>query len=427
MRWKRVAAVIIIVMTASLIYPWVARAASNAKSGMDNAGVFHTSPPDGPYPVGVKLIDLDFEGRRLPVVIWYPAQKVEGAEPYVFVNDSVQSKVQGAAILDAPPDNSKAPYPLIVFSPGVGAAGDAYVFYTQNLASYGYVVVGISYPEDANQSTQMLFENGNLGNLFWFFPQVLSQFLNNNSSDVVLTLYSEHFRETQFGLTYRPQETSFVMDHAAEWTKDPSSPFHGMIDANNIGLTGHSLGAWISLLYGGMTVKPNPECTGNLSTDWIASCDPGNTQAAQALGPARSLLDPRVKAIIPLASPIFNRDILRNARNIRTPMMIITGDNPVWESTFSMQWDVYQSARSAKYMVKIKDTDHFVVSDVLQGSYIAKFLPLPFNGGNFDQKAQGYKDYSAAFFNLYLKKDKSMTNILKAPNQPFVVQVWSKK
>ncbi len=414
-----------LLLTASLflsLYGGITEASTTAASGIDESGIFHTAPPDGPYPVGVRVDHLDFRGSDMRVVTWYPAKKVEGAEPYIAVSPELNVKVQGTGVLDAPPDRSKAPYPLIVFSPGFSASGDSYLFYTQNLASYGYVVVGIDH---LDAGRMMEVAQSGLGDILRFFFRLIFQIIQGNSSDTVLTCLSGWFRPTDFCLAYRPQQEALVFDQAAAWNRDPSFPLHGMIDANNIGLTGHSNGAWQTLLFGGMTIKPNPNVPADINTGCIADRDPGNTVSAQAWAPTYSLKDRRVKAIVPLAPPIFNRDIATNAREISTPMMIITGDSWAWESTFYMQWDVYQAAcKKSKYLVKIKDTDHFVVSDVCMPS-ILRFIPfLPMNAGHFDEKAQAYKDYSSAFFDLYLKNDAGRADILKAPNQPFVAQVW---
>jgi predicted dienelactone hydrolase len=425
MGWKRIEPVLTILMAVSISFSFcggIAMASNTVASGMDGSSVFHTSPPDGPYPVGVRIDHLDFQGSDMRVVTWYPAREVEGAEPYIASNPALGAKVQGTGVLDAPPDRSSAPYPLIVFSPGFSASADSYLFYTENLASYGYVVVGIDH-RDAGRGNEVILSG--LEDIARYFCRIMTQVIQGNSSDSVLIGLSGWFRPTDFCLTYRPQQEALLFDQAAAWNRDHSFPLHGMIDARNIGLTGHSYGAWQTLLFGGMTVKPNPNVPTDINTGCLADRDPGNTVSAQAWAPRYSLRDRRVKAIVPLAPPIFNRDIATNAKKISTPMMIITGDSPQWESTFSMQWDVYQAAhRKPKYLVKIKDTDHFVVSDVCMPSYMRYISFLPMNSGHFDEKAQGYKDYSSAFFDLYLKHDKSRADMLKTPNQPFVTQVW---
>ncbi len=390
-------------------------------SGTDGSGIFHTALPDGPYPVGVRIDHLDFQGSDMRIVTWYPAREVEGAEPYVALNPALNVRVQGTGILNAPPDRSKAPYPLIVFSPGFSAAADSYLFYTENLASYGYVVMGIDHL-DCGRVNEVILSG--LKDIMRYFFRIMTQIIQGNSSDAVLIALSGWFRPTDFCLTYRPQQEALVIDQATDWNRDHSFPLHGMIDARNIGLTGHSYGAWQTLLLGGMTIKPNPNVPADINTGCMADRDPGNTKSAQAWAPTYSLKDRRVKAIVPLAPPIFNRDIATNAKEISVPMMIITGDSPQWESTFYMQREVYKAAhKKSKYLVVIKDTDHFVVSDVCMPSYM-RYIPfLPMNSGHFDEKAQAYKDYSSAFFDLYLKHDASRADVLKAPNQPFVSQV----
>ena len=50
-------------------------------------------------------------------------------------------------------------------------------------------------------------------------------------------------------------------------------------------------------------------------------------------------------------------------------------------------------------------------------------LALPGFRSHFADKAQAYKDYSVAFFNLYLKGDSSRAEILKKPSSQFV-ELW---
>ncbi len=392
---------------------------------MKASEVFHTTPPDGLYRVGVRIAWLEFEGRKLRVVIWYPALEVEGAEPYVFKHDEIKAAVKGSAVLDAPPDRSGAPYPLIVYSPGLTGPADVSVFYTQNLASHGYITIGIDHL-DAGQ-WDLMFRDGNWRNLLRFFPRILKEFVVGNPSDTVLVAFSGHFRGTEFGLSYRPPEARLVFDQAAVWNEDASSPLHDMIACDTIGMTGHSLGAWTSLLFGGMSLKYDAAlCSSDFSINrgCIADHDPGCTLSARSLENPFTLRDERVKAILPMGSPIFHRNAPENAAEIKVPLLFLSGDDRRWEATVYRQKEVYDSAPSPKYMVIIKDTDHFVICDMLLGSPYTRRAPLPRFRAHFREKAQAYKDYSAAFFDLYLRGDDGKAAILKEPNQPFVKQVW---
>jgi hypothetical protein len=89
--------------------------------------------------VGLKVDFVTTDGRQMRVLTWYPATPAGGAAPHKFENGLI-----GTAVLDARPDDSGAPYPLIVYSPGLMGPAAASVFYTENLAGWtgGHDVVG---------------------------------------------------------------------------------------------------------------------------------------------------------------------------------------------------------------------------------------------------------------------------------------------
>ncbi|MEW6554346.1 MAG: hypothetical protein AB1384_08685 [Actinomycetota bacterium] len=394
---------------------------------MRETEIVNTSTPDGPFKVGVRTEWLEFEGRDLRVVIWYPAREVEKAEPHVFRSDDLGSAVRGSAVLEAPPDRSGAPYPMILYSPALTAPADASVFYTQNLASHGYVVAAVDHL-DANH-LDLVVRDGNWKNLLRYFPRMFKEFVTGDPSVTVLVMFSGHFRSTEFGLKYRPHEARLAIDNAAIWNGDASSPLYGMIDLDTIGMTGHSLGAWTTLLLGGMSLKYDESlCAGDsdINSGCIADHDPVCTRSARSLESPYALRDERIKAILPMASPIFHHDAPDNAREIKVPLMFLTGDDKRWEATFYRQKEVYDSAPGPKHFVVIRDTDHYVICDMwLKSRVILARFRLPKFKQNFQEKAQAYKDYSVAFFDLYLKGDDSRADVLQAPNQPLVKQVWS--
>ena len=133
--------------------------------------------PTGTYPVGRTIIswkdarpDLLAEGtpksREYVVFLWYPAQIDSTAKiaPYlpkdwtqartndqgmgaVFQQDP--STVQAHAYQDAPLAESATPFPVLIFEPGYGPIATDYTTLAEDLASYGYVVAGITPLESA--------------------------------------------------------------------------------------------------------------------------------------------------------------------------------------------------------------------------------------------------------------------------------------
>eukprot|EP00536_Pseudo-nitzschia_multiseries_P008960 jgi/Psemu1/297101/fgenesh1_pm.239_\ len=147
-----------------------------------------TGLPIGPYPVGVTTIQID--GRRgLQTEIWYPADETARESPptkysdYLGIDkaDDPEAALAAAnaptaiggyregisiaelddpdkstwlttAVRNASCNNSKqqnAKFPLVVFSHGSGAYRASYGFWTEFLASHGYVVAACDHPGSA--------------------------------------------------------------------------------------------------------------------------------------------------------------------------------------------------------------------------------------------------------------------------------------
>jgi predicted dienelactone hydrolase len=342
------------------------------------------------------------------IVVWYPAKETEGAEPYLFTNG-----VRGAAVSNAAGDRSSSPYPLIIFSAGLLGGADAAVFFTQNLASYGYIVVSLDHL-NARQHLSML-RNIRLANFGKHLPQVLAKWAQGDSSDVLPFLFEEHFSSTRFGLDYRPQEISFAIDQVVGWNMDVSSSLYGMVDSENLGIAGHSLGGFISILLAGMPFDPR-------DLDLILHTRlerPSNGRDRFEFA------DKRVKAVLALAPPIFHKDIPESARSLETPIMIMIGDSRCWEASFVKEWELYENAAGPRYLVLIKQTDHFVINDAILALGKGRYLFPRSARHNFMEKAQVYKDYSAAFFNLYLKGDEEKAGVLGVSSHSYVENMWS--
>lgn len=135
--------------------------------------------------------------RVLDTSIWYPAPRGSGTNNPTY-----------AAIVDAPLDPSRGPYPLLMFSHGSCGDPNQSIFFTALLASYGFIVAAPPHP----------------GNTLADFPRCGSPAAQTSS-----------FLE-------RPQDILFVMNALLAADADPSSPFFGAVDETRIGMSGHSFG-----------------------------------------------------------------------------------------------------------------------------------------------------------------------------------------
>jgi predicted dienelactone hydrolase len=174
--------------------------------------------------------------------------------------------------------------------------------------------------------------------------------LQNNSSYTAWLMFSNRFRSRHFALTYRPQEIELVLNKAIAAATDPSSPLFGVLDTENIGLTGHSLGAFYTLVKGGFAINCDSKLTANESNGSnpiLTEVDICAWPEAQGLKSPTALHDPRIKAIISLASPFLIKPsrISRGAAAINTPMMILTGNDPKFESTIQPQQQTFDAPR----------------------------------------------------------------------------------
>ena len=88
--------------------------------------------------VGYQVLDFkyqkDGEERELTVAVWYPT----AAQPK---SHNYGGPTSGNIAFNATPLAKVTPYPLLVFSHGYGGSGLGSVFFTEQLAARGWVVV----------------------------------------------------------------------------------------------------------------------------------------------------------------------------------------------------------------------------------------------------------------------------------------------
>lgn len=214
------------------------------------------SPP-GPFPVGRiittwadtsrqgTLGDAPDEPRTLPVWIWYPAQGGGSPLPYVPAEWSrareadrgigtllfqSPSSIHGHAT-DAPPSPQGAPYPVIVLEPGLGPTIVDYTSLAEDLASRGYVVIGLNPTHSAAVSVvdgRVIAQNA-LGTI----AENTSPEEQKRQGDALVEVWAADYR--------------FAIDEATRLNADANSAFAGLLDLRHIGLLGHSFGGAAAL------------------------------------------------------------------------------------------------------------------------------------------------------------------------------------
>lgn len=214
--------------------------------------------PSGPYAVGTQTLELVDSGRReiysegaggprrFLVQIWYPARPERNARPAPWMKDAPivapaiaewlglpgffldhLELARTSAYADAPLDPSGAPYPLLIFSHGWGGFRAQNTFQMQELASHGYVVVGMEHTYGA---VVTVFPDGEVA---YNEPAALPDGVPQAEYEAAARRLVQQW----------VGDMAFTLDTLAAWSRDdPTGRFTGSLDANQVGVLGHSTG-----------------------------------------------------------------------------------------------------------------------------------------------------------------------------------------
>jgi dienelactone hydrolase len=178
--------------------------------------------------------------RRLGVWVWYPAAPAPGSRPANYLPGWWRvlgpvwgfrpSRVRVRAVGDAPVAGN-GPFPVIVFSPSANPPH----FYTallEELASHGYVVVGIAHTYETIPITA--------------FPEGGVRMLNPKSlagafSTPGKRLYADDLRDRGELVGVKADDIRFVVDELAR-LGDGDHVLAGRLDTARLGVFGHSFG-----------------------------------------------------------------------------------------------------------------------------------------------------------------------------------------
>lgn len=203
----------------------------------ENTHTVSLPEPTGRYGVGtlaLPLVDcsrpglVDAQGKKHPyremmIQIWYPANRgVTGKTAYL---DDITAKlsaqtfptvasltVKNYAVINAPAANQR--FPVLVFSPGYQNNSQIYQSFLEDIASYGYIVIGINHPAI---SAWTVFPDGHY-------------YLSPPREDI-----KEPFKQVV-------ADFQFVAHQLWQLNLDLSLPIAQRMNLWNIGSFGHSLG-----------------------------------------------------------------------------------------------------------------------------------------------------------------------------------------
>ena len=255
----------------------------------------------GDYAVGVRTIQLTNKDqvdilkveadkllpkydRPLTVEVWYPSDGTNRGGEYnnVYLRDGkTQVTLYGQAVRDAAPAAPATAYPLVIISHGYPGNRFLLSHLAENLASKGYVVASIDHTD------------------------------------------SMYHDKAAFGSTLvnRPLDQKFVLEEMDRLGKDTNSFLHGLVNANDTGLIGYSMGAYGSVITaGGGVTKAATELS------WGA---PNGTLKPMMAGSKEheAMLDNRFKAIVSIApwGMTYGFWDAEGLAGVRVPMFFIAG------------------------------------------------------------------------------------------------------
>lgn len=203
---------------------------------------FALPKPNGSYPVGTVVMHLVDHGRRealggdnnnwreLMVQVWYPAQRSKSRGPVGF--QVWPRKARG--VIDAPLSPAEPRYPVLIFSPSWHGQRGQNLFQVEELASRGFIVVGIDHPYS---SAVTVFPGGRVARArlvpFWDF-----------SSDQALQASIEYIERV---LSVRVQDVEFLVAELERLSQRGSgSMLSERLDLSRLGILGYSFGGAVA-------------------------------------------------------------------------------------------------------------------------------------------------------------------------------------
>ena len=262
------------------------------------------------------------------------------------------------------PKDGPGPFPIIIFSHGLGGNRGAYAMHSSHWASWGYVVCNVQHlgSDDA----------------VWRGVAEPMAALRRAAAD-------------PRNLINRPKDVSFAIDQMIA-LNTAEGPLKGRLDTAKIGVSGHSFGGYTTLASAGMSFPIGRR--------------------------EMSLGDPRIVAGIAMSAPAVGKneavaDTLYGG--IKIPILHLTGtkdNSPIGETTPEQRRMPYDHIKSGNQTLIIyRDADHMVFSGYRNdGQAIDPALAARLGGRDAKLDARIHtllRESCTAFWDCWLKGDQA--------------------
>lgn len=386
--WAHFALILIVLFSLSVVF------AQDSKP--EAVGIRPDAPTyalHGPYWVGTREFTINPDSKRpVDITVWYPALNPKGlaetiSYPFALKFDmglpaDWRAQEVGHALLDAMPDMTTAPYPLVIFSHGFGMSRQTYAYLTEHLASYGFVVIAPDHIETWD-------------------PQL---------SGIGIALIE------------RPMDVQNTIAYAETLTKSGGA-LAGLIDANQIAVAGHSAGAYTAVAFGGgrldtaafneYCLKAPAEapfatlCKSIVAREADMAKLAGLNSVPEGFWPSWG--DPRVKAVVSLAGPPVIQE--KGMNEITVPVLALVGtlDSGGWGLIGGQ--NVFKWASSSqKALITFANADHnvfmFQCKDVPDLVKVGLFPVCSDSVWEMERAHDLFNHFTTAFLLDVLKGDK---------------------
>ena len=214
--------------------------------------MFKLPAPTGRYAVGTRTLYLSdsnrvemHEGarqgsREVVAQLWYPAATAKSQNAVyrrrkeTTRRSSYQAVLKTHSLQDAP--TAAGRFPVILYNPAWWSFRNRCTFMTEDLASHGFIVVGISHPYN---SSNVELADGSVAN-------------PDYSLDLGFSLaryipMPERFAMADQELAIQTADCRFVLDELEKLDRTPGHPLESRMRIDCVGAYGHSFGGAVSV------------------------------------------------------------------------------------------------------------------------------------------------------------------------------------